>query len=473
VLTVFAVVAATRIAFAFADHDQALADPSYAERLELLRRRCPEDRKPFVVVALGSSHTQYAVRAAMMGESLSQSQGRTVAAFNFAREGGCPFWSLYTYRRLRRDGVRPDLVLLEVFPIQLGINMGLGTVEDVLPAAAVPWADYSLVNRYVGHCRPNFKREWLSSHLAPWYGHRRALLSRWAPPLVAKKSFVPPYNDSGDVIPSWPDVTAEARARNISVVQRDIRQRHGATSLHPLPCGALRELLTACRDDGVKVVLVVMPEGGAFRSAYPPELWDACRDFLGGLQSEFGVPAINAREWFPAEGHYFDSHHLLHPGAVKFTHRLTHQVIEPYLRHGLAAFREAPAAVDSFPVSVGWEPGFGPLELGAGKDWAAWHWCHARRGELTLNNYADEPVPARLRMRVYPGGGKGTVSVRGSLLSEEWAMTPTGTSVDRTLVLPPGRHSLVFEASGPPLVSGPARLWFRIDSLTLKPPAAD
>jgi hypothetical protein len=100
------------------------------------------------------------------------------------------------------------------------------------------------------------------------------------------------------------------------------------------PTQALREMLDLCRQERIRVVLVLMPEGTGIRSLYPPRVVAELDRLLGGLAKEYGCSICNARTWL-ADDAFFDGHHMLRPGAAQFTERLTREVIEPVLQSAI------------------------------------------------------------------------------------------------------------------------------------------
>ena len=83
--------------------------------------------------------------------------------------------------------------------------------------------------------------------------------------------------------------------------------------------------------NGVKAALVLMPEGSAFRARYNPEVWRQIKDFLDALSRTYDAPLINAREWIEDDG-FFDSHHLIIPGAITLARRLSREGVLPLLQ---------------------------------------------------------------------------------------------------------------------------------------------
>jgi hypothetical protein len=106
---------------------------------------------------------------------------------------------------------------------------------------------------------------------------------------------------------------------------------------------ALRETLAFCRRQGIRTAMVVMPEGPAFRSWYPPQVWPQARACVEELGREYGSAIIDARDWVGEEG-FLDSHHLLAESASAFSARLAHEKIAPLLQHYQAPRPASPLA---------------------------------------------------------------------------------------------------------------------------------
>jgi hypothetical protein len=108
---------------------------------------------------------------------------------------------------------------------------------------------------------------------------------------------------------------------------------------------ALRELVQLCRDEGIGVALLFMPESAAFRSWYPAKITAALNDSIGRLAEKYGVAVIDARTW-AAEEDFNDTHHLNPQGAAAFTARLEREALRPFLEGRIQARtnkgREAP-----------------------------------------------------------------------------------------------------------------------------------
>jgi hypothetical protein len=246
--------------------------------------------------------------------------------------------NLFELRRLLRDGVRPDLLLLEVLPVRLnGRFSSAQHGEPSVPTERLAWDDLRVVARHDPAERKHLVRDWWVSVVSPWYTHRSRVLARMLPALLpddlAHADDLANVDASGLTLQDWTHVPAALKRRMIAAVQRDCPTALNDFQLGGEGCVVLDEVLRLCRAEGLPVVLVLMPEGPLFRSWYRQQTWAEVQGFLKGLSRRHGVPLIDAREWL-AEEEFFDSHHLLSGGAASFSTRLARDGIAPLLAGG-------------------------------------------------------------------------------------------------------------------------------------------
>ena len=98
----------------------ALGDPGYAFKAEHLRRHFARSsstpEKSTRIVVLGSSRTLFGLDAACLGRDLTGATGRPVAVFNFGVIGAGPITQLLYLRKMLREGIAPDFLLIKVLP---------------------------------------------------------------------------------------------------------------------------------------------------------------------------------------------------------------------------------------------------------------------------------------------------------------------------------------------------------------------
>jgi hypothetical protein len=306
----------------------AARDPEYAARAERLRaRRAEAPGRPLVLV-LGSSRVQLGLRAGALG---ADPDGRPTLVFNFGMPGAGAFLQAVCLRRLLAEGVRPDLLVLEVLPPMLNQPGPLPLEELWLSAARLRSSEAAFLRRYANDPSRSL-RQWLKARGLPcvWY---QASLHDLIAPEAGTIGSVPervrrtmdPYGWS-----PYPteDVAPERRRWLTDYAGLQYASALGEFRLAERPARALADTLALCRHEGIPVALLLMPEGPAFRARYTPSM----RAGIDAHLRTLGVPLIDARDWLATDDAFLDSHHLLPRGAAAFTERFGREALGPLLR---------------------------------------------------------------------------------------------------------------------------------------------
>ena len=306
-----------------------ISDPFYADkevRLAALERSAPGAP---VVVALGSSRTLNGFAAGRIGPATTAA-GFPVAAYNFGIPAAGPITQSVYLRRLLADGHVPNVLLFEVMPPLFADDPNWPPESALLLGDRLTWAEIDLVvDRYA------FPAEMVRARRAaadyrPWDMHRFKIMSRLDPEGLPGESrchsgrAADAHGWFPALLPAPAPKAFEYAANSYRAVLRDWKPG-------PAPTRALRDILELCRERGITVALVLMPEGSQFRALSPEPARERLNAFLAGVRTEFGCPLIDAREWVPDDG-FVDGHHLLRPAAIAFTDRLTAEAILPLLR---------------------------------------------------------------------------------------------------------------------------------------------
>lgn len=305
-----------------------LRNPVQTLRTAHLQRQLqPHPHTPRSVVCLGTSRFEWGIQTRVLEPRLRSALGESVVVANWGRGGWGLFRSLLAWKRLEREGVRPNLVLVEVLPSLLNKRHQFHeTTELMLPTNELDADDLDLVLRYESQ-RPCLREQRLLAAVFPAYGQRFNLLRLTAPWLVPReiRNQIDVGHDSrSTLVAGQRDRLREAMRRSYETTLREFE-------IGGVGCQALRELLDSLRSAGVPAALVVMPEGPVFRSWYGPTTWPQVQRHLEDLAAEYGIPWYNLREWFEEEG-FSDSHHLLAEAADVFSERLGRDVLLPLLR---------------------------------------------------------------------------------------------------------------------------------------------
>jgi hypothetical protein len=303
----------------------AWRDRPYGMKLARLRQRLAQHPGRPLALMLGSSRTYYGLRAEAL-DGLPGPDGRPLVGFNFGLAAAGPLRQSACLRSLLDEGIRPDLLLIEVLPPLLN-EPGRDRLceENWIFVPGLSATDVGRLTPYVS--RPyGFGQRWLRSRLVGCQTHRRRILadcaSGWLPPDTASLARM---HDGGWVSAPQGTVSDEERWRETATVREQYASAFTDFRIGDGPARALRDLLGLCRRERISVALVLMPEGSAFRGWYPPKMEAALADFLDELRESHGVTVIDARHWVADVG-FWDSHHLLPEGAAAFSRRLADEV---------------------------------------------------------------------------------------------------------------------------------------------------
>jgi hypothetical protein len=309
----------------------ALRDPVYAVRAGRLRERLVSaSSSPFRIVMLGSSRTAFGFRGAMVEQQLQRVLHRPVVSCNLGCCGTAHLNELVILRRLLKDRLRPDLLLVEVVPPLLAGQPYAPREVDWLPPTRLDWNELADLEKY-GPPLGNPRRDWLKAQPLPWYAHRFDILSWLSPqwvPVKLRSDWGEPGDPSGWTPHIAPDRSPAAYARGVERARKEYESFLAWFQISPASAGPLLDLLQLCRAERIPTALVLMPEGLPFRNLYPPFAWPKIDEFLAIAMREFTVPVINAREWI-GDHEFSDSHHLLPEGAAQFTERLCRDALVP------------------------------------------------------------------------------------------------------------------------------------------------
>lgn len=308
----------------------AWRDREYGAKLAGLRRRLARHPGRPLALMLGSSRTFYGLRADRL-DGLPGPDGRPLVAFNFGLAAAGPLRQTACLQGLLDEGIRPDLLLVEVLPPLLNEpGRDRFCEENWLFVPGLSAADVGRLRPYVSH-PDRFGHAWLRSRLFAWQTHRARILADcgrcWLPPDARAAPLE--RMDEGGWIPAPREVVCEEdRRRETDAARRQYAAAFADFRVGDGPARALRDLLERCRREGIAVALVLMPEGSAFRGWYSPGMDESVRALLADLARSHGAAVIDARAWVD-DRDFWDSHHLLPGGADAFSRRLADEVRRP------------------------------------------------------------------------------------------------------------------------------------------------
>jgi hypothetical protein len=329
----FALVAAVT-QFALPSRMERFRDPPYMFRRDRMQQRfaamraeqAPGEPEIPLVITLGSSRMMNAIDGKTTEQMLEQRLGKKVCIANFGTPGFGPLHSLTLLGRMLRDGVKPDLVVIDVLPSYFNASWGNQLPPDNwLPIMSEDQA--WLAERGFDVKVTQQDRKGLAI-----YGYRTELIKSSPVRKMLPRHMLNQWVTRSD--PWGTDVVASCNpdwaAKALGYTKNAYADAMGRFSVGEEGLKVLRTLLNECREHKIDTAVVLMPEGTEFRSWYRPGAREEFEVALTGVTRECGSTLIVGSEWID-DADFVDSHHLLFAGATKFSERLTKEALEPLL----------------------------------------------------------------------------------------------------------------------------------------------
>lgn len=292
-------------------------DPEYGRRATRWQQRKREHPNREFTALLGSSRMAMGARP----ELAHAETGPLV--FNFSLVGSGPIMELMALKRLLRDGVKPDAILFEYWPAFLredGVYAEEGRTD---PHRLLPMDEPFVRDWFAG--KDFFLSTMRRIRWNPFYEHRMRILSQIAPGWLSHARRL----DAGwEKLDGWGWLPGYYR--DLAPAERIERHKYSNDYFSRLFAGysiddkakrAMREIVSLCREHGIRVGVIWLPESSEFRAAYPPDVLRTGEEFIETFRRETGIPFIDARTWVP-DAHIGDGLHLSIPGAEVFSRKL-------------------------------------------------------------------------------------------------------------------------------------------------------
>ncbi len=289
-------------------------DPEFAwHARHTAKRQSQHPRRPLGIV-LGTSRPHVGFDPSELGLPEGDDDAPIVA--NFAQTGSVPVYSLMNLHRILALGWRPAFVLFEIMPVELVADI---PAEKLIPAQRMSFADSVAIEDHCGT-----PTAWLAPRIAPWQTYRTNILSHhtgsWLPEDGNPSWLWTRPNPSGWLPIGFDTIPQSRRDTYMATVRASYAQAFTDFAIGARSDRAVRELLRLCADHGIPCIGFRMPESPIFRSWYPRDARGKIDAYLAGLRRDFDFECFDCSEWLEEED-FLDGHHLLQPGAAKFSRR--------------------------------------------------------------------------------------------------------------------------------------------------------
>jgi hypothetical protein len=318
-------------------------DPAYADLIAIARQRRREMPDRPLAMILGSSSTFMGLE----GDRLSQPGD--VLFLNCGISGAGPINHQILLRRFLADGVRPDLLFVEIMPHGLSCAKGdrLGLEEQALIPERFTCEELARAKSYSADPFRH-DRSWMLSRLAPAFCFQAELRRAARIDLVPNPGRLTTRDDYGfnAFIRTVHIPTEEARGRTefwLEAYRSALENEECSESL----LRAVRDLFALCREERLRTRLVLPPLCGKVLQWAPGPMQRRCAE-LAKIADEFGMPTIDARNWVDDDD-FADGVHMQALGAERYSDRFRRDALVPALA-GLHP-RTAQPTVLAIPVS--------------------------------------------------------------------------------------------------------------------------
>jgi hypothetical protein len=313
-------------------------DAEFGTLIGGLRTRLAQpDHGPLVLV-LGSSRACNAVRPAAIPADAWP--GEEPLFYNFGQLKAGPIRQWQALHRLRAEGIRPALVLAEVWSPFLTHRDDYDDRCE-LQTRDLQLADWPLLPRYLDKTGPS-RRKLVEGALVPVHAHRGGLLTCFVPCLALETvadgtwcDVKPRTAEPGGWLPAPPAPAGQMWSETVAraYVMAPILSNYQVSEVADR---ALNDLLRDCSAEGTPVALLMYPEHTVWRRCYSPQTEARIQKYIGGLAERFAVPIVDSRTWM-ADEDFSDAIHLRPAAAAPFTQRLVREVIRPLLEGQMPA----------------------------------------------------------------------------------------------------------------------------------------
>ncbi|HUY35334.1 MAG TPA: hypothetical protein VMV69_21495 [Pirellulales bacterium] len=306
-----------------------MRDPWYGDKLCQLRRLIAAAPDRPRLVMLGSSRTLNGFNAALVQKRLADAGDVPATVYNFGLPGASSVAELVVLRRLLADGVRPELLLVEVSPSFMTHPLDLA----MFPADHLWQRELPLLADYLEDGEA-LCSQWWRGRWIPCHTHREAILYSICRTMVAKESFGPWFKTFDPA--GWERFDAQGfdsdfRRRALETTRRELTRGLTVGRVSDVCRGALTRLAATCRGEGIALLLILPPVEEAFRSGKATATESETYALLDQIRDEYAATIVDARDWL-ADEDIFDSYHVLDEGAGTLSERLTRQTLIPQLR---------------------------------------------------------------------------------------------------------------------------------------------
>lgn len=305
-----------------------IRDPLFSAKQRAFAERTRQSPESIRIGIFGSSRAAAGLEPFELERAMLQGD-RPCVAFNLAIAGDGPIAQHVHVNRVLRSCPRMDIAIIELLPVGFAWHGDRPYDVQVLRPDRLTLDEVATVERF--GFPDEVRREWLQGSASPWSGLRFQLLSavkpRWRPAGLEGLDANRPQIAATQGWGPWDDASKEIVQQRLPTVKAAYDGHLRAIRFDRPHAQALRETIAVLEAAQVRPVVVMLPEGSAFRSWYAPDVSRALRDYWDDLRRTTHATLIDAREWLGDEA-FADGHHIARRSARELTRRLVEAIRE-------------------------------------------------------------------------------------------------------------------------------------------------
>jgi hypothetical protein len=287
------------------------------------------------VVFLGSSRARFGIKPEIVEDEVFRQTGRRIRSFNLAQLWGGVRTNHLVIRDILTGDRRPDLIVLELFPMALDSNSALANNVFYQYFAGqrdiVFSRDRSLFLGPVGPRAQGFVRD--ASNLL-WLLTENPLQSQYREHMVTiagRQGFLPlpVQNETEQMSRSDQERMDRMQKMNISYIAWVAEQ--ASYSIEGIADRTFRDIISLCNERGIRLVVVNMPIHPAKLKVFHYEQYLRCIDYLTYTCRDAKIRFVNLQDSdIPLdENDFWDRTHLNRIGAGTVSEHIGRNVVAP------------------------------------------------------------------------------------------------------------------------------------------------
>ena len=285
-----------------------------------------------LVIALGSSRSEMGLAAPAVNRP---SAAPEILVYNWSIPGGGPYRDLIELVRLLDSGVKPQAVLIEILPAQLG-SQSRHHADDLLRdfPATIRTADFEALRPYLKKSASSSVNV-LRARLSFWSYAANGMLLKSSPSFASEKTKQDRSPQLG-MGQGWhpyvrPNMSREEHQSRWAQAEREYRSEMEQFELDPEIRHVFIDIAERCRMQKIGVACYLLPESPRFRKWTSLKSATQIRTFTESLTQDYGILIFDTSEWIDDESAFADGHHLLHHAALPFTEQFARTFLKPWI----------------------------------------------------------------------------------------------------------------------------------------------